>query len=45
MPKMKKKVQKMTKTRHTSRNSDIKMIGHLFEEPMYHEKDFNRKGV
>ena len=34
----------MTKTRHTSRNSDIKMIRHLFEESMYHEKDFNRKG-
>ena len=31
----------MTKTRHTSRNSNIKMIGHLFEESIDHEKDFN----
>ena len=45
MPKMKKKVSMMTKTRHTSQNSDIKMIGYLFEEPMYHEKDFKRKGL
>ena len=45
MPKMKKKVSMMTKTRRISRNSDIKMIGYLFEEPMYHEKDFNRKDL
>ena len=30
---------------YTPRNSDIKMIGYLFEEPMYHEKDFKRKGL
>ena len=45
MPKMIKKVSMMTKTRHISRNSDIKMIGHLFEESIDHEKDFNRKGL
>ena len=27
---------------YTPQNSNIKMIGHLFEEPMYHEKDFKR---